>query len=170
LKLQEAVSQAKAGAKVDFTACEGTQAEAQTLLKDAGMEARMESDKEKKKALLGQVDELKKKFAKVKQSLEAAQLRGDGGTGAGIGNKTAAQRLRVEVVNDRIAQQNDAILAATRSVNETEEVGREIVSELASNREKIQGARDKTAELRGATDEASAGIKRMQNRDKCVIQ
>ena len=75
----------------------------------------------------------------------------------------------MEIVNDRIAQQNDAILAATRSVNETEEVGREIVSELASNREKIQGARDKTAELKGHTEAASAGIDRMQRRDKCVI-
>ncbi len=43
----------------------------------------------------------------------------------------------------RIARQNEVIANATRTVAETEEVGLEITSELARNREKIESSRAK---------------------------
>jgi hypothetical protein len=42
-----------------------------------------------------------------------------------------------------LARQNDTILAAQRSVAETEDVALEITNELARNREKIQSAHSK---------------------------
>ena len=46
---------------------------------------------------------------------------------------------------DRLTQQNDRILAATRTIAETEEVGVEITHELARNREKIQSSRSRVS-------------------------
>lgn len=43
----------------------------------------------------------------------------------------------------RAVRQNDAILAAHRTVLETEEVGLEITRELSRNREKIESSRAK---------------------------
>lgn len=43
----------------------------------------------------------------------------------------------------RLARQNEMILNATKTIAETEEVGLEITSELARNREKITSAHSK---------------------------
>ncbi len=141
-------------------------AEAQNLLKDAGMEARMESDASQKKALLAEVDELKKSLASAMQALNSAKLK----SGASVmGSKSEADRARVETATEKIVRQNDTIQNITRMVNETEDVGNDIVGELAQNREKIAGAREKTAELNSLTDDASIRVNRMQRKEKCVI-
>ena len=44
---------------------------------------------------------------------------------------------------DRLARQNELIANATRTVAETEEVGLEITTELARNREKIESSHAK---------------------------
>lgn len=46
----------------------------------------------------------------------------------------------------RLNRQNDMILNATRTVQETEEVGLEITQELARNREKIESSRARVSE------------------------
>ena len=48
-------------------------------------------------------------------------------------------------LRNRIHRQNEMIANAHRTVAETEEVGMEITSELARNREKIEGARSKVS-------------------------
>jgi hypothetical protein len=159
--LKQHLSDLQAGSCDDY---EATYAEAQALLKDAGLEARM-AEKDEKKTMLAQVDELKKAILKAKQSLDTANLRG----GDGSNSKSAQDRQRMETANDKLARQNDAILAATRSVNETEQVGADIVNELSSNREKIESSRNKTSELKSITDDASIRIDRMQKRDNCVV-
>ena len=53
---------------------------------------------------------------------------------------------------NRLERQNDVIGKAMRTVAETEEVGAEITSELARNREKIESAHSKVREFTGLTD------------------
>ena len=48
----------------------------------------------------------------------------------------------------RLDRQNEAILNATRTVAETEEVGIEITNELARNREKIETGRSRVRFIR----------------------
>jgi hypothetical protein len=46
----------------------------------------------------------------------------------------------------RIDKQNDAIANARRTVGETEEIGHEIIGELARNREKIESTRNRVSQ------------------------
>ena len=48
-------------------------------------------------------------------------------------------------IYSRLDRQNEAILNATRTVAETEEVGIEITNELARNREKIETGRSRVS-------------------------
>jgi chromosome segregation ATPase len=154
----------------DFNACDGLIQETNSLLKDAGMEARMVSDKDDKKVLLALVDELKKQVIKLKEKIDSGLLRKDaGGTFASNGNKSSQHRSRMEDTNDKISRQNDTILNATRMVAETEEVGHEIINELQSNREKIISAQNKNKELNNELDDAQKRIASMEARAKCVI-
>ncbi len=59
--------------------------------------------------------------------------------------------LPILLRSHRIGRQNEMISNAHRSVLETEEVGMEITSELARNREKIESSRAKVALIKVLT-------------------
>jgi vesicle transport through interaction with t-SNAREs protein 1 len=86
-----------------------------------------------------------------------------------IGARSGADRELVHDTRDKLAMQNDKIAATMRTVAETEEVGAEIVNELAANREKIESSHAKVKEVQGATDHADKIVKGMQSREKCAI-
>lgn len=98
----------------------------------------------------------KSDFEQAREASQRSQL---------IGDKSGAHRQRLLDTNDKLARQNEVILAASRTVAETEEVGIEITNELIRNREKIQSAHSKTRDFIGITDSARRLITSMQRRD-----
>jgi vesicle transport through interaction with t-SNAREs protein 1 len=86
-----------------------------------------------------------------------------------IGARSAADRELIHDTKDKLTMQNDKIAAATRAVAETEEVGAEIITELASNREKIESAHSKVKDIKSDADHAEKIVKSMQNRENCIV-
>jgi vesicle transport through interaction with t-SNAREs 1 len=78
---------------------------------------------------------LKTDFKKVKEDSERNNLF--------AGTKSGEDRQRLLNTNEKLGRQNETILAAQRSVAETEDVAMDITNELARNREKIESSRDK---------------------------
>jgi len=152
-----------------FSDCDVLIREGQGHVHEAQMEARMADSAGEKKKMLEEVDAMKAKLMKHKATIESAQLKSGSSGGGGVGGKSGQDRSRMEASNDKLARQNDVLLAAQRTVAETEDVGAEIVNELAQNRSKIEGAREKAQEVRTDLDDAQTRIDRMQKRDKCVI-
>ena len=60
-----------------------------------------------------------------------------------LGTQSIQDRQKMIDTNEKINKQNDIIANALRTVAETEEVGKEIASELSSNTEKIKSTREK---------------------------
>jgi DNA-binding transcriptional MerR regulator len=150
--------------------CKALLKEGQEHAQNAQLEARMADDPARKKKLLEQVEVLKNQLNKQKTVIESAQLKLGSGPGGGSGGNLSNQhRGRAEAANEKLARQTEILLNAQRTVAETEGVGSEIVSELASNRSKIEGAREKAVEVKAHLDESGARIDRMQKRDKCVV-
>ena len=151
-----------------FSDCDVLIREGQALVHEAQLEARMSDSANEKKKMLQEVDAMKAKLARHKATIESAQLKSGSG-GCSVGGKSAQDRSRMEAANDKLARQNEVLLAAQRTVAETEGVGAEIVNELAQNRSKIEGARDKVREVQTEMNDAQLRIDRMQKREKCVI-
>lgn len=80
---------------------------------------------------------LKSDFGKAKEECERNNLF--------AGTKSGADRQRLLNTNEKLSRQNDTILAAQRSVAETEDVAMDITSELGRNREKIESSREKVS-------------------------
>lgn len=132
----------------------------QDLIKSMELELRSQ-DSTVRQSLFPRLEACKSKLeAKKKAALTSSS-----------GTSKAAVGQRYDVVRDKLAQQNEKILQATAAVHETEAVGNEILDELASNRSKIEGVREKTTEFSGQMDDAKATLKRMQNyHDRsCVV-
>lgn len=121
-----------------------------------------------RKPLAEKITEYKSLFANKKS--EYARAKEASQRSALIGDKSAASRQQMVDTVSRIDRQNETILNATRLVAETEEVGIETTNELAKNRQQIEASRSKNTELAATVDESSDMLKRMQDRDKCIIQ
>ena len=145
--LREAVSNANQAAMED-------------LLKQMSLETRSVSDAAQRQQLQDRLNRYKATVASRKQDLDRSALMSSSGD-------PVLQKERI--VQDKIAQQNAAILAAHKSVAESEEVGADIVFELGRNREKIATTQAKAGELKGEIDHATARLKSMENREKCTI-
>ena len=152
-----------------FSDCDDLIREGLGHIHEAQMEARMADSAGEKKKMLEEVDTMKVKLMKHKVTIESAQLKSGSSGGGGVGGKSGQDRNRMEAANDKLSRQNDVLLAAQRTVAETEEVGADIVNELAQNRSKIESAREKTKEVHADMDDAQSRIDRMQKREKCVI-
>lgn len=100
---------------------------------------------------------LRTDFAKAKEESDRSNLF--------AGTKSGEDRQRLLNTNEKLNRQNDTILAAQRSVAETEDVAMDITNELARNREKIESSRDKVREFTGMTDTARRLINSMSRRE-----
>ena len=98
----------------------------------------------------------KAEYEKVKESINRSNL---------IGDKSIEQRQRLLDTNEKLNRQNEMIMNAQRTVAETEEVGLEITTELARNREKIQSAHGKVKDFSSITDSARRLVSSMSRRD-----
>jgi Vesicle transport v-SNARE protein N-terminus len=136
------------------------QAVLEDLLKQMSLEARGVSDATQRQQLQDRLNRSKASVASRKHDLDLSALMSSSGD-------PVLQKERI--VQDKIAQQNAAILAAHKSVAESEEVGADIVFELGRNREKIATTQAKAGELKGEIDHATARLKSMENREKCTI-
>ena len=133
------------------------------LIKQMEMEARSCEDPTFKKALQDKILQHKNSLAQIRNQNEEAQ-RSDL-----IGNKSVAQRQRLEDANDKLLRQNEVLAHAQRTVAATEEIGLSISSELGQNRSKIEATTAKVNEFSSITDNAKGFVKRMENREKCVV-
>ena len=134
------------------------------LLRQMSMEMRA-SGEVSRQALSLRVNTAKASLAHFKLDADRAALT-QGANREGVTPQLAQQ---CQTVQDKIAQQNTAILNAHKSVAESEAVGNDIVFELGRNREKIQTSQAKAAEFRGELDSATARLKSMNDREKCCV-
>jgi hypothetical protein len=98
-------------------------------------------DASKRKSLGDQIQERKSNLTTLKSEFERAKEQCQ--RSALIGDKSIEQRSKLMNTNDKVNRQTEILMAAQRTVAETEEVGQEITKELASNRDKIKAANDK---------------------------
>jgi hypothetical protein len=71
--------------------------------------------------------------------------------------------------NDQLLRQNEVIAQAQRTVADTEDVGHTIAQELQQNRAKIEGTKERVTEFKDVTDKAKTFVKRMNDREKCLV-
>jgi len=83
---------------------------------------------------------LRTDFGKAKEEAERNNLF--------AGTKSGEDRQRLLNTNEKLSRQNDTILAAQRTVAETEDVAMDITNELGRNREKIESSREKVRTIR----------------------
>lgn len=89
-----------------------------------------------------------------------------------IGSKSEEQRQKMFAIPDKMNKQNQLILDATRSVEESIGVGTSIIGELDNNREKIQSIQGNVNTFDGTMQTAEKTVNSMQkraNREKCII-
>ena len=141
---------------------EHTIIQANDLIKQMNVEVRS-SDPSTRRNLTEKINQYQKTMVAHKSDFEQAKDANQ--RSQLIGDKSSAHRQRLLDTNDKLARQNEVILAASRTVAETEEVGIEITNELIRNREKIQSAHAKTRDFIGITDSARRLITSMQRRD-----
>lgn len=120
-----------------------------------------------RKVLIGKVNQLKKSMAddkieyeRLKENLERSDL---------VGAKSYSDRQRLLATNEKLSKQDMMIANAQRTIAETEEIGLDITSELARNREKIESSRAKTETLTKDMTYVEKKLKSMQSRENCVI-
>lgn len=133
------------------------------LVKQMEVEVRSH-DPATRKVLTEKVSQYKKSLNALKSDFERAKEDSQK-SGLFVGSKSAEQRQKLLDTNDKLSRQNELILNATRTVEETEGVAIEITEELARNREKIQSAHSKVHEFTGMTDTARRLIQSMSKRE-----
>lgn len=136
--------------------------EAEDLLKQMSLEIRGEAPS-KREALTVRLARSKEAVAKIRKEAESAQLLVGGG-----GDKSDSTGAQAHL-QGRISLQNEKILSAQRSVQESESVGGRIIEELGRNRAKIVAATGKAGELKGEIESAEVKVKSMQSRENCVL-
>jgi vesicle transport through interaction with t-SNAREs protein 1 len=141
---------------------EGLITQAHDLIKQMNLEVRSH-DAATRKVLMEKVNHyqqslgsLKADFSRAKEVSSRSSL---------IGDRSAGDRQRLLDTNDKLDRQNEMILNAQRTVAETEEVGIEITTELARNRETIERAHGKVRDFGGVTDGARRILTSMARRD-----
>lgn len=131
--------------------------EADVLLKQMSLEVRSHKTPIRE-ALTVRLARSKEAVAKLRKMAESAQLLGGGCGKSGS-----------DLLQDRISLQNEKILNAQRSVQESESVGGDIIEELGKNRAKIASATGKAGELKGELESAEVKVKSMQSRENCAV-
>lgn len=110
-----------------------------------------------------------------KSDLRSAKIRLDNeqskvsGKSVLLGEKSLASRDKFHTVQDKIADQDDMIKNAMKSVAEMEDIGSSITLELNQNREKIETVRGKVVEVNSIANAAEKQTKQMQKRENCRI-
>ena len=111
------------------------------LLKQMEVEVRSH-DSATRKVLSEKVNQYKRVLNSLRTDFTKAKEESDRNN-LFAGTKSGADRQRMMDTNQKLGRQNETILAAQRSVAETEEVALDITNELSRNREKIESSRDK---------------------------
>eukprot|EP00596_Hydrurales_sp_CCMP1899_P007524 CAMPEP_0119039074 /NCGR_PEP_ID=MMETSP1177-20130426/8383_1 /TAXON_ID=2985 /ORGANISM="Ochromonas sp, Strain CCMP1899" /LENGTH=185 /DNA_ID=CAMNT_0007002503 /DNA_START=153 /DNA_END=710 /DNA_ORIENTATION=- len=128
------------------------------LIKQMELEIRS-YDASKRAMLVEKVNEYKKLLMRFRSDFERAKEQAQ--RSSLIGDKSIQSRIKYLDVNEKVMRQDELIARAQRSAAETEEVGTEIISELARNREKIESSKDKVHDISGITDHASKMLRSM---------
>ena len=77
---------------------------------------------------------------------------------------SSVQKQRMINQQDQVSRQNERLKHALRSLNETEEIGKELGNELGKNRETIQRAKGNVDEMASMTGQAKGLVKSMMKR------
>jgi hypothetical protein len=131
----------------------------ETLLPQLSIEARGAPDPCLKQELLDVVSAYKVKFQSYKDENKRKGLFASMPPGA-----DARYRERMMLPQDRVRQQNQTILNALQSVNETEQVAIEIGQELSKNRETIENAQDNVDQVSSMAERAKGLLMSMRRR------
>jgi hypothetical protein len=140
------------------------------LVKQMDIEARSSEESGERRALGKKVAAYKKTLASLRRDFDSGNdsaqrdsLMGgrsllDGGAASGESNRFLNSQ-------QQLMGQNDTIRRALAVAEETEGVALEITGELARNREKIEGVRDRVHETASLTGKASRLIRSMSRRE-----
>lgn len=154
----------------DFKPCEGLFAQCDELVKQMEVEIRTSSSSNgsTRKHFQDQINdrrklisEWKNAFTKAKQKSSKKLYSSNYST-----TKSSLHQDRMLTANDKLQRQNDMILQATQSINETENLGMEICTELGRNREKIMSTREKTLEFLYLSDTGRRIVNSISRRDQ----
>lgn len=137
--------------------------QASDLMKQMQVEVRSH-DPATRKVLTDKVSQYKKTLESLRTDFETAR---DEASKASLvsGGKSLEHRQRMLNTNEKLSNQNDTILNAHRTVEETIGVAIDITQELGRNREKIESAHSKVREFAGITDTARRLIHSMSRRE-----
>ena len=123
-------------------------------------------DSQERNEMNARLTKLKTAFANAKA--EYGAIKNETAKSSLVGERSGKQRQRLVDTNQKIQKQNETILNATRAVQETEEVGVDITTELQLNREKITGAHEKLREATGEIDAGQRITTSMIKREKAI--
>jgi len=140
------------------------------LIKQMAIEARSVSDSKMKRDLLSQVKMCKSKYQALQQESDRIGiLMSAAGANDNINNNShlhasQKERLLLQQNEESVANQNDTLERARRTMQETEAVALEIQTELGQNREKLQSAHGRIREMGGLTGRARRILTSMNQR------
>lgn len=129
------------------------------LIKQMALEARSVPDASLKRDLLAQVRTCKSQYQAMQQQADKQSLLSGSGS-----NKSQQDRLLLQKNEDSLAQQNETLERARRTMQETESVALEITEELGNNREKLISAHGRIREVSGLTGRARRILQSMNQR------
>lgn len=140
------------------------------LIKQMAIEARSVSDSKIKRDLLSQVKMCKSKYQALQQESDRIGiLMSAAGANDNINNNSQLhasqkERLLLQQNEESVANQNETLERARRTMQETEAVALEIQTELGQNREKLQSAHGRIREMGGLTGRARRILTSMNQR------
>lgn len=134
--------------------------QAEDLVKQMAVEARSVSDPNLKRRLLATTKEAKNEHTQLTQAMERHRLLSSASQRSGNGK----ERLLMQQNEDMLANQNETLERARRTMQETESVALEITEELGHNREKLQTAHGRIREVSGLTGRATSILNSMSRR------
>lgn len=135
-------------------------------MKQMSLEARSIADANLKRDLLNKVRQHKAQYQKLRDQSDRQALLVENGLGGG-GNTSHQQDLnyaRLQANEDSLAQQNETLERAKRTMMETEQVALEITEELGNNRETLMSAHSRIREVSGMTGRARRILNTMAQR------
>jgi vesicle transport through interaction with t-SNAREs 1 len=127
--------------------------QADDLLKQMAVEARSVENPNVKRDLLAQVRSLKSKLATLQSKSDKGGLFRVNGSGPQL-PRNDRDRLLLQQNEDLLANQNETLERARRTMEETEQVALEITEELGNNRETLMSARGRVQQVSGLTGRA----------------
>jgi vesicle transport through interaction with t-SNAREs 1 len=156
---------------IDFTSSLLSQCD--DLLKQMAVEARGADDANVKRDLLAQVrqcklslsslrDEFKAKKALQERAHLSLSMHQNHSHNSSESKNASKERLLQS--QNQLEQQNETLDRARRIMADTEEVGMEITSELARNRETLETAHGRVREVSGLTNRARRLLQNMNRR------